>query len=151
MQELKKILEEIKKSGITSVELFNREIPFVALSEVERIILRQMHEKTEAVLITEMCPHCGAETGIFWNVEKDGYQVFCPNCGKPMMLCSMCDRMPCDWTEKGCKYSDDRYCMYDSDQTMLEQPDTCKYTGGSCCWPIDQCGECPNHPGGYGR
>ena len=27
-----------------------------------------------------------------------------------------------------------------------EQPETCKYTGGSCCWPIDQCGECPNHP-----
>ena len=27
-----------------------------------------------------------------------------------------------------------------------EQPDTCKYTGGSCCWPIDQCGECPNNP-----
>lgn len=29
---------------------------------------------------------------------------------------------------------------------MQEQPDTCKYTGGSCCWPIDQCGECPNNP-----
>lgn len=26
-----------------------------------------------------------------------------------------------------------------------EQPDTCKYTGGSCCWPIDQCGECPKN------
>ena len=25
-----------------------------------------------------------------------------------------------------------------------EQPETCKYTGGSCCWPIDQCGDCPN-------
>ena len=27
-----------------------------------------------------------------------------------------------------------------------EQPETCKYTDGSCCWPIAQCGECPNHP-----
>ena len=27
-----------------------------------------------------------------------------------------------------------------------EQPETCKYTGGSCCWPINQCGECPNRP-----
>lgn len=27
-----------------------------------------------------------------------------------------------------------------------EQPDTCKYTGGSCCWPIDQCSDCPNNP-----
>ena len=28
-----------------------------------------------------------------------------------------------------------------------EQSETCKYTGGSCCWPIDQCGECPNNQG----
>ena len=27
-----------------------------------------------------------------------------------------------------------------------KQPETCKYTGGSCCWPVDQCGECPNNP-----
>ena len=26
-----------------------------------------------------------------------------------------------------------------------EQPETCKYTGGSCCWPIEQCRDCPNH------
>lgn len=26
------------------------------------------------------------------------------------------------------------------------QPDTCKYTGESCCWPIDQCSDCPNNP-----
>ena len=28
----------------------------------------------------------------------------------------------------------------------LKQPETCKYTGGSCCWPVDLCRECPNHP-----
>lgn len=28
-----------------------------------------------------------------------------------------------------------------------EQPETCKYTVGSCCWPIDQCGECLNNQG----
>ena len=27
----------------------------------------------------------------------------------------------------------------------MNQPETCKYTGGSCCWPIDQCAERPNH------
>lgn len=27
-----------------------------------------------------------------------------------------------------------------------EQPETCKYTGGSCCWLIDQCSDCSNHP-----
>lgn len=28
----------------------------------------------------------------------------------------------------------------------LKQPDACKYTGGSSCWPIDQCSDCPNNP-----
>ena len=27
-----------------------------------------------------------------------------------------------------------------------KQPETCKYTRGSCCWPVDLCRECPNHP-----
>lgn len=27
-----------------------------------------------------------------------------------------------------------------------KQPETCKYTGGSCCWPIEQCSDCPNNP-----
>ena len=32
-----------------------------------------------------------------------------------------------------------------------EQPETCKYTDGSCCWPIDQCSDCPNHPERSGK
>lgn len=27
-----------------------------------------------------------------------------------------------------------------------KQPETCKYTGGSFCWPVDQCSDCPNNP-----
>lgn len=59
--------------------------------------------------VTEYCPHCDREITVSWNVEQDGYQIFCPNCGETIMLCSMCDQKPCDWTENGCKYSDDRY------------------------------------------
>lgn len=59
--------------------------------------------------VTEYCPHCDREITVLWDVEQDGYQIFCPNCGEPIMLCSMCDREPCDWTENGCKYSDNRY------------------------------------------
>ena len=59
--------------------------------------------------VTECCPHCDREITVSWNVEQDGYQIFCPNCGETIMLCSMCNREPCDWTEKGCKYSDERY------------------------------------------
>lgn len=36
-------------------------------------------ELTEA---TEMCPHCQNEVTVQWNVEKDGYELYCPNCGK---------------------------------------------------------------------
>ena len=56
--------------------------------------------------IVEMCPNCETEVAVWWDIQKDGYQIFCPYCGKPMMLCSMCDRSPCDWAEeKGCKHS----------------------------------------------
>lgn len=63
--------------------------------------------------VTEFCPYCENEITLTWDVEEDGYQIYCPNCGKIMMLCSMCDGTAggvCDWTEKGCKYSDERYC-----------------------------------------
>lgn len=59
--------------------------------------------------VTECCPHCDREITVLWDVEQNGYQIYCPNCGETIMLCSMCDREPCDWTENGCKYSDDRY------------------------------------------
>lgn len=65
--------------------------------------------------VTEMCPHCETEITLCWDVRSEGYQVFCPNCGKPMMLCSMCDRSPCDWAEKGCKYSNEKYNTVNKD------------------------------------
>lgn len=65
---------------------------------------------------TEMCPHCQNEVTVQWNVEKDGYELYCPYCGFPIMLCSMCDARDgkvCDWEEiKGCKHSDERYRDY---------------------------------------
>lgn len=65
---------------------------------------------------TEMCPHCQNEVTVQWNVEKDGYELYCPYCGFPVMLCSMCDARDgkvCDWEEiKGCKHSDERYRDY---------------------------------------
>lgn len=56
-------------------------------------------------LVTEVCPHCEIEQTVCWDVERDGYAIYCPNCGKRIMLCSMCDRSRgCDWNEKsGCR------------------------------------------------
>lgn len=65
--------------------------------------------------IVEMCPNCETEVAVWWDIQKDGYQIFCPYCGKPMMLCSMCDRSPCNWTENGCKYSNEKYNAISND------------------------------------
>lgn len=40
-------------------------------------------------------------------------------------------------------FDDPEENMYFNDVEI--DPETCKYTGGSCCWPIDQCAECLNH------
>lgn len=57
----------------------------------------------------EVCPHCGAENTIQWDVEKDGYKATCQECGEKMMLCDACyhtednEGRHCDWCEKtGC-------------------------------------------------
>lgn len=38
----------------------------------------------------EMCPHCGNENVVNWDVEKDGFVIRCGECGKEMMLCDAC-------------------------------------------------------------
>lgn len=59
-------------------------------------------------LITETCPNCEKEITVNWDVKKDGYKAFCPNCGKTLMLCSACldpdtHCLSCDWNkENGC-------------------------------------------------
>lgn len=59
--------------------------------------------------VTEVCPNCDRENTLTWDTEKDGYKIFCPNCGTRMMLCDACthaDDNPnhrCDWSRKdGC-------------------------------------------------
>ena len=107
MQELKKILEEIEK-GTHTFELLGRDVDFVAIDWVRDVIRKYMNDDNE---IMEQCPYCENEAALHWDVEKDGHQVFCPNCGKPMMLCSMCDARDgavCDWKEgEGCKHMND--------------------------------------------
>ncbi|MBM6970448.1 DUF551 domain-containing protein [Mordavella massiliensis] len=70
----------------------------------------------ELTEVTEMCPHCQNEVTVQWDVEKDGYELYCPYCGFPIMLCNMCDAREgkvCDWEEiNGCKHSDERYRDY---------------------------------------
>lgn len=62
--------------------------------------------KTECV---ETCPHCGEEVEINWCTKENGYEVYCPYCGKKIMLCDECMHandnvtQKCDWCkETGC-------------------------------------------------
>lgn len=57
--------------------------------------------------VCEVCPDCGAENIMRWDVEKEGYTTYCPHCGSKMMLCDEClhsDNAPiCDWNPRnGC-------------------------------------------------
>ena len=57
--------------------------------------------------VVEVCPECGAENVMQWDIEKDGYVAYCSHCGSKMMLCDECihsDNAPiCDWNPcNGC-------------------------------------------------
>lgn len=112
MQELEKILEEIDAHAI-EFEAFGISDDYISAGWAKEIIRKHMNEDND---IVEQCPHCGNELALHWNVEKDGYEVYCPYCGFPVMLCSMCDTRDgkvCDWTENvGCKHSSERYRDY---------------------------------------
>ena len=55
-------------------------------------------------IVTEVCPECGTENTISWDVENYGYRVYCPHCGTMMLLCSECKGC-CGWREGLCRHS----------------------------------------------
>ena len=53
--------------------------------------------------VAEQCPECSNLVWLKWDVERDGYTIYCPYCGYRMKLCSMCDVRyggKCDWNSK---------------------------------------------------
>lgn len=59
--------------------------------------------------VVECCSNCGAENEIRWDINKDGFEAYCPHCGAKMMLCDACEHRygdrynDCDWCpEHGC-------------------------------------------------
>ena len=64
--------------------------------------------------VVEVCPECGAENIMVWDVEKEGYVAYCPHCGSKMMLCDECihsdDAPICDWSPcNGCCREHEKY------------------------------------------
>ena len=60
----------------------------------------------------EVCPHCGKEVELWWDINKDGFKAFCPYCGKRLMLCDACTH---------------RYGYYASDCDYCSATDTCRF------------------------
>ena len=63
----------------------------------------------------EMCPHCGNEIKLRWDINKDGFKAFCPVCGRRLMLCDACAHRFGDHTDD---------CDYNS------KTDTCRFNKG---------------------
>lgn len=61
---------------------------------------KEVRSKPETVI--EFCPNCLNEVEIVWNVDKYGYEAYCPKCGERLMLCSECERR--EGSEWRCDY-----------------------------------------------
>lgn len=61
-----------------------------------------MPERDRTFIVTEPCPHCGHEIEMRWDTDVLGFHVFCPVCGKHLMLCDECRHTdpptPCDYS-----------------------------------------------------
>lgn len=71
--------------------------------------------------VTEVCPHCGSEVTLMWNVEADGYKAFCPYCGERLMLCD------------ACLHTEDENGECDGSCDYCRQTDSCKYNLPHTC------------------
>ena len=60
---------------------------------------------TRTYIVTELCSNCEREVEIHgWVTERDGFQAYCPYCGKVLMLCDECHQVAggdvCDFDMK---------------------------------------------------
>lgn len=62
----------------------------------------ELYEMQSRKIVTEYCPECEREIEMYWDVEVDGYQTFCPSCGERLMLCDDCDF---DTATGSCRFS----------------------------------------------
>ena len=81
--------------------VINRDINSIVHEKIQRLIADTPTVENNDV--AEQCPECGNEVWLKWDVERDGYTIYCPYCGYRMKLCSMCDVRDggkCDWNSK---------------------------------------------------
>lgn len=135
MQELEKILEEIdleEKNALLSVEhTTGYKAGALNMANTIRDIIRK-HMNDGWTPADERLPEDGT-----YICTLDGEL-----CGLEEPFTGMCGIEKGIWDEPDCVIA----WRPLPEPYKPKQPETCKYTGGSCCWPVDQCGECPNNP-----
>lgn len=63
----------------------------------------ELYEQHQSQYEVEWCPHCDREIELKVDAIEQNYQIFCPYCGKQIMLCDTCmhaeDNLnqKCDW------------------------------------------------------
>lgn len=58
-------------------------------------------ENNKREVMTETCPYCNHTIEMDWDANKNGYEIFCPYCGRKIMLCGVCKHDP---AFKSCDY-----------------------------------------------
>ena len=140
MKELERILEEINEASFLLELLGEGDTRFITVSLVEGIIRKHMNDgwiPVEKRLPEEKVNPVSQNfyeyqaTAKFGNVKDVRHYKY--GNGHWWHGPGIVDEYVIAWRENPEPY-------------RPEQPEACEYTGGSCCWPIDQCSDCSNHP-----
>ena len=75
----------------------------------------------------EYCNNCECEIQLRWNINKDGFQAYCPVCGSRLMLCDACMH----------RFGE---AVDDCDYGMYEDKNTCRFTRPDGWWKEDKHG-----------
>lgn len=81
---------------IAYFELRYDHIIHIGSDKLEILVIKKIKKALNDVypncdeLINETCPNCDEEMAFYWDYESNGYQVLCLNCGKRVMLCTVC-------------------------------------------------------------
>ena len=121
----------------------NRDINSIVHEKIQRLIAdTPTVENDDNDVVVGQCSECGNEVWLKWDVERDGYTIYCPYCGYRMKLCSMCDVRDggkCDWNSETGKCKN--YKNGKITETAEPQPDGIQFRTaddlGRICLPKD--------------
>ena len=103
--------ERLIKDILQDIFDVSYDTPLLLIQWTQDVCIKEDEEEAAKAIqqseVCEVCPECGAENIMRWDVKKEGYVAYCPHCGSKMMLCDECmnsDNAPiCNWNPyNGC-------------------------------------------------